>query len=314
MIAKDELESTINKYKLEVIAWNIHVQASDGSTIHSLLKCDYNILDKTKELRLLDVEYSSGHGSQNLFGCVLLENGFWLSRAEYDGAEYWKINHQPDMRLFESKDYIAGNTYEETLYNILKDEERMHELHLTIESIDDVEKFKKDCNEIRVKPIILDLQTKEAAIKDVMTSYTEKCTYTQMQEIYCNQARKFKNKGYKVVRFKIETTSNVNTILHHSGYFESHIHLHLSKDFDTLKLQELCQTYNVHLSKNTFKSYEDYDVVMATLRSYDSLKSFKDKLNTVVDVLNSVCKVGEHHIEYAIYDSNINHDKAWIES
>lgn len=44
-----------------------------------------------------DVEYDSGYGSHEIFeDLVVVGNGWWLSRGEYDGSEWWDFNTPPD--------------------------------------------------------------------------------------------------------------------------------------------------------------------------------------------------------------------------
>ena len=39
---------------------------------------------------LLDVEYNTGYGGQELFGNIWYEDGTWSERGEYDGSEWWE--------------------------------------------------------------------------------------------------------------------------------------------------------------------------------------------------------------------------------
>jgi hypothetical protein len=48
-------------------------------------------------LTSLDFDYDSGYGTQELFGTVWFEDGTWLSRAEYDGLEWWVHNQLPEI-------------------------------------------------------------------------------------------------------------------------------------------------------------------------------------------------------------------------
>ena len=43
----------------------------------------------------LDIDYDEGFGSQTLFGTILFTDNTWLSRGEYDGAEWWRYNKPP---------------------------------------------------------------------------------------------------------------------------------------------------------------------------------------------------------------------------
>lgn len=37
----------------------------------------------------LNINYDSGFGSQELYGCVVFNDDSWLERYEYDGSECW---------------------------------------------------------------------------------------------------------------------------------------------------------------------------------------------------------------------------------
>jgi len=51
-------------------------------------------------LKFLDHDYDSGYGGQNLHGIVFCEDGYWMARCEYDGAEWWNVYNYPDMREY----------------------------------------------------------------------------------------------------------------------------------------------------------------------------------------------------------------------
>lgn len=41
--------------------------------------------------------YDSGYGGQELFGCVWMDNGEWITRGEYDGSEWWDYHRVPEV-------------------------------------------------------------------------------------------------------------------------------------------------------------------------------------------------------------------------
>ncbi len=48
----------------------------------------------------LNFEYDDVFGVQNLFGTIWLEkDNTWLSRREYDGAEWWEYNECPEIPM-----------------------------------------------------------------------------------------------------------------------------------------------------------------------------------------------------------------------
>lgn len=68
-----------------------------SETISCLLKCKYTDRGWIKFLDSLDFNYDNGFGLQEMQGTVWFENGTWLSRVEYDGAEWWEFNEHPDI-------------------------------------------------------------------------------------------------------------------------------------------------------------------------------------------------------------------------
>lgn len=46
-------------------------------------------------LPLLDFEYDSGYGLQELNGYIWYTDGTWSDRGEYDGSEWWQHQERP---------------------------------------------------------------------------------------------------------------------------------------------------------------------------------------------------------------------------
>jgi|688.fasta_scaffold1218650_2 hypothetical protein len=63
----------------------------------AVLKLGYSEEDWQKFLEALDFTYDHGYGSQELFGNVWFKDGSWLSRAEYDGSEWWNHSTCPEI-------------------------------------------------------------------------------------------------------------------------------------------------------------------------------------------------------------------------
>ena len=59
------------------------------------LKVGYSPEEYQSFLNLLNFDYDSGYGGQELYGTVWLTNSTWLSRGEYDGSEWWEHNELP---------------------------------------------------------------------------------------------------------------------------------------------------------------------------------------------------------------------------
>lgn len=53
-------------------------------------------LPNNKMRELLNVNYDSGFGGQEIAtDLILVGNGFWLERGEYDGSEWWDFHTAP---------------------------------------------------------------------------------------------------------------------------------------------------------------------------------------------------------------------------
>ena len=56
--------------------------------------------------RLETIEYDSGYGVQYLYGVVVFNDGTWLERGEYDGAEWWQYKKTPSYEMWMSEEGI----------------------------------------------------------------------------------------------------------------------------------------------------------------------------------------------------------------
>ena len=44
------------------------------------------------------LKYNDGYGTQYWQGIILLDNGTWLTRGEYDGSEWWDYHKLPTIQ------------------------------------------------------------------------------------------------------------------------------------------------------------------------------------------------------------------------
>lgn len=62
------------------------------------LKVGYNETAWEEFLEQLDFDYDAGYGGQELFGRVWFSSSNeWMTRAEYDGSEWWQVNCKPEI-------------------------------------------------------------------------------------------------------------------------------------------------------------------------------------------------------------------------
>jgi NTP pyrophosphatase (non-canonical NTP hydrolase) len=209
--------------------------------------------------------------------------------------------------------------------------------------------FRDDCKDIGVKPIVIDLEISDGStLKDVMTSSKHfgdnRTAYEESERI----VKELKDRGYKVVRNKIETVPwhpaapqdkdkdhplwNGDPIPN-GCYFESHIGVIVTKETKP-DLEELVEFLNesicefsgtAKLSKNFFKKAEDGNFInMLTYRSnMANAKEFEGEVRSIEKIISGKndwsmldrfrsFEYEKVEIEYAVYDTNVTHDAKWI--
>lgn len=205
------------------------------------------------------------------------------------------------------------------------------EIHVTIKGVNEpefIESFKETCKIIEVKPIIIDLEcSDDSIIKDVMTSSKHfgdnSSAYEESERIISS----LKDYGYEVLRNKIESApwhpaaprENTGEVIPNGCYFESHIGVEILPE-DKPKLSLFTKSLNlngsVKLSQNFFKKSVDGSkfINMLTYRDNKTCrKDFEYEVGIIKENLNnSGFKFEKVEVEYAVYDTNVNHDSKWI--
>ena len=74
----------------DIIAYNVVFEDNEDPE-------DFKGTDPEQLLNYLDRNYNNGYGCQWLFGTVLLKDGVWMTRGEYDGSEWWELNIPPKV-------------------------------------------------------------------------------------------------------------------------------------------------------------------------------------------------------------------------
>lgn len=194
-----------------------------------------------------------------------------------------------------------------------------YEVHLTVANILDRNEFKAHCDSLNIKPIFLHLHALNSKLNDIMTSSIFDGDDISVKEYSMSLYNKLTNYGYNIIRIKIETPpyhhlcpTESNGLIHLThNYYETHIPVVVN---DINNLITLCHNNDVHVSKNIFKKYHDGEVYMVTLRNKCSLEKFIIKLDIIKHLLidNGYTILKKHHIEFCLYDSNVDHDNNWI--
>jgi len=196
------------------------------------------------------------------------------------------------------------------------------EIHITVSIPDSsIESFRTVCRALNIKPIVLDLQISATeSMQDVMTSSvhigSNMSAYNEMNRITEGLTRS----DFKVIREKIETVpwhpaapTKKNPLMPTLCYFESHLAV-VCNDGRRSLLNDIADAQHAHLSRNVFKVLEnDQYVIMITTRSHSgTIDEFKTVVSKLKDVLTqNDFDVDKEIIEFAIYDTKIDHDATW---
>lgn len=179
------------------------------------------------------------------------------------------------------------------------------EIHITVNTHYRA-KFCTECASIGVKPIVID--TGES--NQVMTS--SKHVGDEWMTTLKRLSDELIDLGYDVIRKKVEIMPEANRNKDFL-YFESHLRLKLPIGFDKSAIKKLCLERNFNMSRNVFKTSDDSEFQMLTLRSEVDLKTFRkevEDMRNTLDAMGIVCDKVE--IEECVYDSNVSLDKLWM--
>ena len=210
----------------------------------------------------------------------------------------------------------------------------MFEIHITV-ATDNIKKFKYDCEFLKIKPIILDLQDQRTLTtiqQDVMTSSKHaiksikgKYLKTSVFHVPLVELKwKLRNMKYDIIREKIELDAvyydkYITRIRPHEDdqYYESHIRVLLDKSKEEL-LRTICVNHGFYLYKNILKkspNAQEY-YLLATLRVYKTtLLKFRINIDKfLIELLNHYFTFSKVEVEFCLYDSKTNHDNKWMKN
>lgn len=201
-----------------------------------------------------------------------------------------------------------------------------YEVHITVllSHESELARFQHVCTSCGVKPIIIDLyaHTRKTQ-RDVMTSSQ---FYVTEEEVfgyaYCLY-RALTTLGFAVCRIKIESDpfhptapQTLRDSMPTNCYFESHIPVQVFTGRES-ELSNIMSRTDARISRNPFKSGDGYAVSMVTLRDYVSpFCVFQGKLTETLSLIHdhqfNLIIDKKLEVEFAVYDSNWQHDHAWI--
>jgi len=302
------------------------------------------LVEEMGELARIILPYDSAHGTNHRFTDreALLEEvvDIHLSNISIAYSLGFTDEEFNDMLVKKSEKWSQLQANEEKAEFPLP-----FEIHVTVDldnsythkyiNDENLDGFKDDCKNIGVKPIVIDLEINDGSIlKDVMTSSKHfgdnRTAYEESKRI----VNDLESKGYKVVRNKIESVPwhpaapviSTGKDIPNGCYFEAHIGVTIYpsqkdelNDFvkSTLtdgSLIELSGT--AKLSQNFFKKSKDGSkfVNMLTYRSnMCGSPKFKLEVEGIKHLLQEEgFEFEKVETEYAVYDTNVNHDAKWI--
>lgn len=180
------------------------------------------------------------------------------------------------------------------------------EIHITVDADEyQLDAFRRVCQMINAKAIIINPQ---GANNQVMTSSTIRAKdLAEMFDILHNQVNVLTAGGLKISRQKVECCPKfIETAQYPWHYWEIHV------PCLTDMLDQLPSDLNVdwHISRNEFKP----NITMLTHRS---TSNSMDQMEIDICSMQSAGMVSssfKHHVEYAIYDTNIDLDSDWMEN
>ena len=191
------------------------------------------------------------------------------------------------------------------------------ELHITVKTPGDLDQFRATCLKLGVKPVFIDYQLQlGSTIDDVMTSNRWIDSYDTVVEYSAKIKKSLEQHGYNVCRIKIETIPTHPEALQQTTftnqYYEAHVAIRTTPHHIN-NISNVCKYHHAHMSRNPFKVIDQSIVQMCTIRTFEAnYDKFTTSVYALIQDLTHYGTIDKPELEFAIYDSNITHDSAWI--
>ena len=195
-----------------------------------------------------------------------------------------------------------------------------HEIHITVDALEHkTADFVAACEELGVKPIVISYNNRDnntSALADPMTSHKFRGTEVEALREAKRISEGLNFAGFYPIRCKIETTPTNPIVEQGKGYFESHIGIGLPKD----RIEDLrvaAKSLGAHVSANAFKDHGETVTQMVTVRANardTTPAKFQYHMLWMQGMLDSMADFNADKliVEYCWYDSNRDHDLAWM--
>ena len=187
-----------------------------------------------------------------------------------------------------------------------------YETHLTVDLKDKtLEDFKKACELIQAKPVIINLKN----VKQVMTSKTVQSTSKDIYQQALQDTVILQEHGFEVVRSKIETNKiELNTKY---DYVEIHVPCHSRKLIEYPNIINELPLFDLkgnqikgHISRNEFKP----NVTFITWRAkrIEDFEYFNLVYNRLIELYILADPNKDPKLEIIIHDTNEKLDSEWM--
>ncbi|QDH46756.1 hypothetical protein LAh8_23 [Aeromonas phage LAh_8] len=206
----------------------------------------------------------------------------------------------------------------------MTEKDMFYEIHVTVKCPRyEIPRFEKICKILNVKPIVIVLEKgSEEVMQDVMTSSkVDVASVAEAVKMSMDIENKLKYHRFRVVRRKVETMPIHPLAPQFEGdpmpvncYFESHIQVVVERDGQKNLLDHIAKESKAHKSRNAFKKMLDGSYIqMLTLRDHNTNKtSFSEAVASLRGSLEFAgFTLGKMEVEFAIFDTNVHHDKVW---
>ncbi len=193
----------------------------------------------------------------------------------------------------------------------------LFESHVTIEvpTPEVLEELKVTCYNKRIKLSIIELPTGEHPVQ-VMASVQDSGEYKNIESMTQILINTLKKSNFNITRVKIE--GELNSIPEDFKvpvvYYEGHIKLLLSNDFDSDRLNELVVGRFGRLSKNARRVREDnLQERFITMRHHGNVNVFEERFDSMVSFLkNKWFIILELEKEIVFLDTKETLDRGWF--
>jgi hypothetical protein len=77
--------------------WETYTSDEDEERYISLIP-NYSYAEYEEFLKNVNFEYDNDYGKQYVQGYIVMNDGTWFERDDYDGREWWKFKKKPEFK------------------------------------------------------------------------------------------------------------------------------------------------------------------------------------------------------------------------